>query len=277
MISELNFERERLFRHFPFIVILWADTYMAGELRKKAKDLWDWITCYFEFRGETDDAVKSESRSEAFSVSKTHKPERIRHIRDMQEKYERFKPDDFSAERIVREKLTLQKLMAREYMEMNDYENAIQSFTIALGLTEHISGSEYDRAEIVFLMAAAYSKLGESASALKNYQLSLELREEKGFGGIGNVCRGMGKVFENRGRWRDALKWYQKASERHKKENDDNEAGKTYYRIGKVSDARGRRGDALANYKRALSCYEKAGNDEGIRKTWLQITGSDGG
>jgi len=275
MISELNFERELLFRHFPFVIILWADTHMVGELRNKAKDLWDWITYYFEFGGEDDDAVKPENRSESSSVSKTREPERMRRIRDMQEKYERL--DDFPTERIVREKLTIQKLMGREYMEMNDYENAIQSFSTALALTDHINASEYDRAEISFLMGRAYSKIGEYESALESYQLSLKLREEKGYGGIGNVCHGIGRVFENQGRWSDALRSYQRASEWHEKEKDDGEAGDTYYRIGKVFDVQGKRGNALANYKNALACYQKAENDEGVRKSWLQMTGSDGG
>ncbi len=277
MISELNFEREILFRHFPFIIILWADIYMVGELRKKAKDLWDWITYYFEFRGEEDDAVKPENRSGSSCISKTHEPERMRLIRNMQDKYERLKPDDFSTERIVREKLTIQKLMGREYMEMNDCENAIQSFSTALTLAGHINASEYDSAEISFLMGVAYSKIGEYGSALESCQLSLELREEKAYSGIGNVCHVIGRVFEKQGRWNDALKSYQRASEWHKKEKNDDEMGNTYYRIGKVFDAQRKRGNALANYKRALSCYQKEENDESIRKIWLQMTGSDGG
>ncbi len=54
LIAELNFEREMLFQRFPFITIVWTDSYTVGKLKKEAKDLWDWISYYFEFKSEKE-------------------------------------------------------------------------------------------------------------------------------------------------------------------------------------------------------------------------------
>jgi len=70
MISELNFEREILFHEFPFIIILWADAYIIKKLKEKARDLWDWITYHFEFKGEDTDMVPVREHAKPPSLSK---------------------------------------------------------------------------------------------------------------------------------------------------------------------------------------------------------------
>ncbi|MDM8551256.1 tetratricopeptide repeat protein [Desulfobacterales bacterium HSG2] len=258
MISELNFEREILFREFPFILILWADAYIVRKLREDAKDLWDWITYRFEFKGGDTDATGVTEPAKSPSLSKKRSPARSERIPELQAKYEKLRPDDFSNERIVREKMTLQKLLGQEYLESDDYENAIACFKTALALTDYIKGADYEKAEIFFRMGRIYSDKGEYKAALESYRLSLNLREKKGYGRRGMVYYQIGLIFEDLGRWNDALPNYQKALEQHENTGDCYEMGKVYYRMGKVFQAQRKTSNALASYKKALKWYESS-------------------
>ncbi len=60
LIKELNFEREILFQAHPFIIIIWTDLYTVNQFKKKAKDLWDWISYAFEFRTQDDKKLSGE-------------------------------------------------------------------------------------------------------------------------------------------------------------------------------------------------------------------------
>lgn len=335
LIAELNFEREILFQRFPFITIIWTDSYTVSKLKKEAKDLWDWISYYFEFKTDKkalkklsefdidiknsqvgvlgdnvkveggvhfgrdklkdphhnglqktkmfisyaredfeiakklyDDlkdygfhpwldkeellvgqnwniavtkaikessiflalisyssvdrkgyiqkemksaldimdtfpsgyiyiipvylepcnppehlqhimgvklyesykegfkrilkvlhhAIKTETIKPAdknvkhFELNKEWRSERINRINMLNERYDLIKLDDTSRARVIKEKINIQKLLGQEYMELEDYEKAEQSFRIALALCEQIEGLEYEKDEISFLL-----------------------------------------------------------------------------------------------------------------------------
>jgi len=59
LIPALNFEREILFQRYPFVIIIWTDSYTINTLKKEAKDLWDWISYHFEFETDNVDQFKS--------------------------------------------------------------------------------------------------------------------------------------------------------------------------------------------------------------------------
>ncbi|KPA09029.1 Toll-Interleukin receptor domain protein [Candidatus Magnetomorum sp. HK-1] len=323
LIAELNFEREILFQRFPFITIIWTDSYTVSKLKKEAKDLWDWISYYFEFKREKeadndtinitagrdvvfgkDQAIVNVKYSQDNKLQKTrifisyarndfeiakklyddlkdygfhpwldkeellvgqnwklavleairkseyflalissksvnqkgyihtemkmaldildelhsynifiipvylepfNPPEHLQHIKGvnlyesykegfkkilmalnysfatdkirtadknlkhselnrnwqserinrinmLNKRYDLITLDDTSRERVIKEKINIQKLLGQEYMELEDYEKAKQSFRIALALCEQIDGLEYENDEISFLL-----------------------------------------------------------------------------------------------------------------------------
>ncbi|MCP4351902.1 MAG: tetratricopeptide repeat protein [Desulfobacterales bacterium] len=269
LIPELNFEREILFRRFPFITVLWSDAYFVRKLRKDAKDLWDWITYYFEFKEIHENKPNITEYVRVHPLSKEHHPEKIRRILHLQTKYDKLKTDDSLRERTVREKITIQKLLGHEYAELNDYEKAIQSYKTALALSHQIQVSEYERADIFLCLGETYFKNGEYKSALESYQLSLDIQEgyEKN---TGTVYYQMGMVFEKQGKSNDALANYQKAMDLYEKTECDDEMGKTYQQIGGVFEAQQKWGDALENYKKAQEWYEKTENHDEMEKIYRQ-------
>ncbi len=265
MISELNFEREILFREFPFVIILWLNQDIVKKLRKEAQDLWDWINYHFEFKGEHEykETVKKHLGQLYFPKSQR--------IKDLQAKYEKLDQADSLKERIVREKITIQKLIAQEYTKLHDYDEAIPFFQTALELSRQIPGLEYDMADISFLLGEAYFGCGEYNLALESYQLSLDIQEKHENWNAGVVYYRIGMVYENQGRLVDALENYKKALGWHEKSENYYEMGKTYYQMGSMSEARQKWSDALVNYTKALKWYEKTGNDNEIEKVSRQI------
>jgi len=297
LIRQLNFEREILFREFPFITIIWSDSYTVTALKKKAKDLWDWISYQFEFKTESEEqeniyspnrdmqifisyaredieiakklrndlerngfrswmdkedllpgqnwklvarqAIRRSSYFLALLSSKSlsakgyvHKelkialdlleefpvgrifiiPVRIDeceprdemleyhradlfpsyerglkqilkvlnrysssnqsekkinisgdtenrvliagdgNIISLQERYDTLKLDDTLRERVIKEKVNIQKLLGQEYMKLEDYKNAEKAFRLALALAQQIKDFEYEKEEISFLL-----------------------------------------------------------------------------------------------------------------------------
>jgi hypothetical protein len=49
LMASLNFERETLFRSFPFILVIWATPLATRRVQREAPDFWDWIANRFEF------------------------------------------------------------------------------------------------------------------------------------------------------------------------------------------------------------------------------------
>ena len=45
--AALNFEREVIFRDFPFSILIWTNEFLVDRLRRKARDFWSWVTCYY--------------------------------------------------------------------------------------------------------------------------------------------------------------------------------------------------------------------------------------
>jgi tetratricopeptide (TPR) repeat protein len=77
-------------------------------------------------------------------------------IINLQERYDTLKLDDDSRERVLKEKVNIQKLLGQEYMKIEDYEKAEQSFRLALALAQQIKDFDYEKEEIFFLLNQVY-------------------------------------------------------------------------------------------------------------------------
>ncbi len=159
LLSELNFERDVLFQQFPFVTILWTDFSTVRRLKTEARDLWDWISYYYEFdwnpskrSGKLEGLSPDGGFLPAAEKSPEEISERIRRIEDLHRKYEIVPLAPNLKEREIREKINIQKLLAKEYIALEDYSNAEKAFRIALALSGQTRGLEYEKEEIPSLL-----------------------------------------------------------------------------------------------------------------------------
>ncbi len=54
LIRQINFERDILFRHYPFIIIFWTSKETRDLIQSNAPDFWDWLSYDFYFQLEKD-------------------------------------------------------------------------------------------------------------------------------------------------------------------------------------------------------------------------------
>jgi len=269
MIAELNFEREILFRKFPFITILWFDADGVEKIRKGAKDFWDWVTYHFEFKEKDNNAkgVETFTPIPGIDYKSGLTNQRILSLKDKLNELKN-KPEN---ERHLNERFTVQKLMGREYAVLRDYENAAGSFETALSLSRKISSSEYESADILINLGDAFEKMGKYESALQFYKDALNLQKKTGDISSGTIYERMGNIFEINGQWRNAIETYQNALIWYNKFESPDSAGEITYRIGRVYEKTGKWSNALDNYRRTMDLYEKAGNEEKSESTRIRI------
>lgn len=141
LIKEMNFERETLFRDFPFVIILWTDAYYTEQLKRKAVDLWDWITYSFKFYGgdveEKDEFISTENK---FLKPKGKDSERLKRISELEEKYELLQLDKDKQERVISEQITIQKLLSKEYFELHKFTKSLKSCKNVLSIVKQKIG-----------------------------------------------------------------------------------------------------------------------------------------
>jgi len=100
----------------------------------------------------TDKIRTADKNLKHSELNRNWQSERINRINMLNKRYDLITLDDTSRERVIKEKINIQKLLGQEYMELEDYEKAKQSFRIALALCEQIDGLEYEKDEISFLL-----------------------------------------------------------------------------------------------------------------------------
>ncbi|RMG58814.1 MAG: hypothetical protein D6722_23150 [Bacteroidetes bacterium] len=52
ILLSLNLEREKLFRGFPFHLVIWASPAATRRVQRQAPDFWDWVANRFYFQAE---------------------------------------------------------------------------------------------------------------------------------------------------------------------------------------------------------------------------------
>ncbi|QTA81978.1 Tetratricopeptide repeat-containing protein [Desulfonema limicola] len=260
LISELNYEREILFRKYPFITIIWSDSSIVDKLKKEANDFWDWVSYHFDFKGNDKDRIEFVEDMQPVSRLKECPPEKMQRIQNLEAKLKNL--ENVSTERDVREKLNTVKLLAREYKELRDYENLIFYLQKALALSQNIQVSEYDKADILFQLGYAYFAIKDYDSAMKKYLAVLDIYEKIGNEKNGDLLFQMGIIYEKQGAWEHALTSFNIAIKIFEKDEDDDSLGKVYHQIGNIHESQRQWKDSLINYRKASTFYKKTGNDE---------------
>jgi len=273
MIAELNFEREIVFREFPFITIFWLDAAGVENVRKGAPDFWDWLTYHFVFKEKPETnrgRVNIEIPTIVPEVEGTIIPKTGR-ILDLNQKLDTLKKESPN-ERSFREQLSILKLLGREYLNLQNYENAVSSFEQALEIGGRVSLSDYETADIQIHLGTAHRESGEYESAFQIYQDALSLQSNIGNAFSGVIYENIGNIFEKRGKWDDAIETYRSARKWYEQTQNLEEMGETVYRLGRVHEKSGQWNEALEHYRDAVNVYEKSESREKIKKTNVRIS-----
>ncbi|MFD0749173.1 tetratricopeptide repeat protein [Mucilaginibacter calamicampi] len=107
-------------------------------------------------------------------------------------------------------------------------------------------------------LGKAYSQLGESVEALKNYQLAIKMTEITGDKQrTGKILKNIGALYEEQKNFTQALSYYDKAQDIAIAIKDQALLADCYNNRGVIYEQQLKYDDALAVYKKALAIYQK--------------------
>ena len=273
LIQELNFERENLFRIFPFCILLWTTPYFVDNLKKHAQDLWDWITYSYSF-DDTECAESAQVDSEHWqNLPDGRLAEREKRIEELEEKFRSLALGGGATERIIREKITVQKLLGREYSAAFRFNEAVLAYQTVLALLGQLPARLIDEeAELHYLLGSTQLDVYKLDQALEHLQTSLELQQQANLTyNIGATYHQMGRVYEGHRKWSEALESYQSALFWKEKAEKHDEFGSTYHQIGNVHADQEHWNEALESYQMALNWDKKTGQPQEMGSTHHQI------
>ncbi|MGY3211746.1 tetratricopeptide repeat-containing sensor histidine kinase [Mucilaginibacter sp. HD30] len=107
-------------------------------------------------------------------------------------------------------------------------------------------------------LGKAYSQLGESVEALKNYQLAIKMTEVTGDKQrTGKILKNIGALYEEQKNFTQALSYYDKAQDIAIAIKDQSLLADCYNNRGIIYEQQLKYDNALAVYKKALAIYQK--------------------
>jgi tetratricopeptide (TPR) repeat protein len=273
LIQELNFERENLFRIFPFCILLWTTPYFVDNLKKHAPDLWDWITYSYSF----DDTESSDT--EQFDAENWQNlpvgrlKEREQRIKELEQRFSSLALSQASTERVLREKITVQKLLGRECAAAFRFPEAVRAYQSVLALLRQLPKKTVDEeAELHYLLGETQLEMHDFSQAHEHFRKSLLLQQQtRDPRNFGATYHQIGMVYHAQRRWDDALYNYKKALNCKKKVGLFHELGSCYHQIGRVYQEQRHYSEALDNYEQALAWKIKTGQQHLLGITYHQI------
>jgi tetratricopeptide (TPR) repeat protein len=274
LIPNMNFERELLFRGFPFIILLWLDEGAARLFRRHALDLWDWVAGEFRFEEEQRPAPREEPPLPLPPAGDL--PERRARIAELEARLLVPPLEGTPPERALRSRLNLLFLLSRERLSARNLSRAksalLEARDIALQLSEDTGDRAAFGAEAEFRLGDVCREAREFDEALSHFDASLALQNQLGAtSNVGGTYHQMGRVFEEQRRFDEALENYQKAITLNKEAGFDHLIGFTYHQMGVILQKQHKFEDAEINYQNAIEWKKNAGNTKDIGSTYHQI------
>ena len=275
LTAQLNLERELLFRNVPYIIIIWADHFFFQTLQRKSPDLWSWVVYRFRFEGT--DAVDPEN---APPLPPERLPqqgniaERRQRIQELETTYNQLNLDTSDKKRLLKDKVTILKLLAEEYTEAFQYDKAQTVYKDAIAIAERMRESDFLQGNLYFNLAGVQSAKREFLYSLKNYEKSLLYAEKSSYG---SVYHQIGMAYAGQQQWTRALTNYQLAIDWSEKMGNTYTLGNTYHQIGIAYAEKQQWTQALTNYQLAIDWKEKTGNTYTLGNTYHQIGQMYGG
>jgi len=249
LVSEINFERDILFREFPFSTIIWTDLHFRRILQKEALDLWSWLNYSFEFKSDWSRKSIQDILDKALKSSNWM-------IRDNNRKPSRILVNSLysnkSNNRMKKSELINQKYLAAVHENKGEFRKAITIISDLILTVQHHFGDK-EREELLFKLGTLHLKNSNLIDALENYSECIllqkkSMRENK----LGYTYHQLGVVLSELHRWNDAIYSLKLALQLKQKNNTYNHSiGNTYYQLGLVFTN-------MRNFDDAIACLEKA-------------------
>ena len=134
----------------------------------------------------------------------------------------------------------------------------------ALQMSEKI-GFEKGKENAYYQIGRVHSAKGKYPQALKFYQNSLSIAEKMGNkNGIANNFNMIGVVYENQDNYPQAVAYYQKSLEIKEKIADQEGIAYTLNNLGNIYHKQGNYPQALISHQKSMAIKEKMGNQKGV-------------
>ena len=269
LTAQLNLERELLFRNVPYVIVIWADHYFFQTLQRESPDLWSWVVYRFRFEGtnaidpENLPPLPPERLPQRGNIA-----ERQQRIEELEATYNRLNLDTSDKKRLLKDKVSILKLLAEEYTEAFRYDEAQKTYEDAIAIAERMRESEDLRGNLYFNVANVQLARRLFSNALANYNRSLSLAGDRN---RGSIYHQIGMVYQMQRQWTQALDSYQLALNWKEKTGNAYELGGTYHQIGMVYQMQRQWTQALDSYQLTLNWKEKTGNAYELGSTYHQM------
>ena len=232
LMDQLNLERELLFRNVPYVIIIWADHDFFQRLQRESPDLWSWVVYRFRFEGanvvdpENAPPLPPERLPQQGNIA-----ERQQRIQELETTYSQLNLDSSDKKRLLKDKVTILKLLAEEYAEAFRYDEAQTAYKDAIAIAGRMQEDDFLQGSLSFDLAGVQLARRQFPDALSNYEKSLGFVNENNYG---SVYHQIGRVYAEQRQWTQALTNYQLALDWYEKTGNTYALGSTYHQIGRV-------------------------------------------
>jgi signal transduction histidine kinase/CheY-like chemotaxis protein len=138
--------------------------------------------------------------------------------------------------------------------------------------TSEIRRMKYQKAEALSYLVSAYGTSGQPERAMECYQDALEIYESFGDGEqVYQLHLRMGRVYDLTTDYAEANRYYARACEQAKKNEDPKAQALCYYFTGLNNRYMGNFSEALKNHLQDLEIQEKLNNKKGIGNAYITI------
>ncbi|MGE5341325.1 MAG: tetratricopeptide repeat protein [Candidatus Omnitrophota bacterium] len=136
-----------------------------------------------------------------------------------------------------------------------------------------LSGTELEtRAKILHNQAMLMQNRGDYASALKQYEQSLKIKEElENRAGVAKSLHQIGMIYQDRGDYASALEQYEQSLRIEEELGHRAGVAKSLHQIGNIYYLKGEYASALVQYGQSLKIREEIGDKLGIAQSLHQI------
>ncbi|MEM7180000.1 MAG: tetratricopeptide repeat protein [Spirochaetota bacterium] len=271
VIQQINFERERIFREIPAILILFLDNYTIKKLQDEAGDFWDWVNNFFSLVS-VEEEIYAQDFTDTRKLPEAHyTPERVERIKQLKINLATL-DQSLPEARYFKSKINLKLALAKELEEVRGFQAAIIHLKEALGLVSAYKISQELIPEIYFYIARNYHSQRKWEDAIVYYDMVIErLGMTNDSSIMVSTYHHIGMVYEEQGKWNESFESYKKAIDWNEKTKNLSMLGRTYHQIGMLYQRQGKWNESLEYYQRAIDCYEKTNNLLGFGTTYFQI------
>ena len=253
LLAQLNMERELLFRDFPFVLIIWSDAYIWKKIGREAQDLRSWITYAYRFRAEGD-AIDAGAFQPPESLPPGHDERRRARIAELEARYDRLLLDESDYERVVRDKIGIQRLLGQEYLDIHDPDNALLCLQRALNLLAQFPENKEELAELHFYLGHAHRDKRNFPQAKEEYGTTLSIYEElNDRQNQASLLHQLGRVAQEEQRFAEAEDYLRQALAIMIECNDRHAQGSTLNLLGVVAHKQQRFAEAEDYLRQALA------------------------